>query len=160
MAVITELISAREAMQRALMTAENEQFEHARFWLDFARELREEAQARQAYEAVWKPKTPPAPDPGVLAGTERPREYPHFGMPTMTADTVISVPLERPGEAIEGAGNRCRHCGYFLKLVSPLNGERDPQWVHTRTGQAVCPVGRATGFGADDTVVHTFAEPE
>lgn len=119
------MITAREAMEQSEFHGRREEYEAARFWMDFARELREEAFARLAWGSMLPVKA------------------------KQTDTQVLHVPDDRPGEAIEGDGARCR-CGYFLMV-------QGGQIVHTRTGQMVCPVGRP---GPDDTVVHTFATPE
>lgn len=121
------MITAREAMERAESYAALQgNFEGARFWLDFARELREEAASRRAWKAFE-----PAP-----VDVDAPTQF-------------LKPNLDRPGDAVDGTGDRCR-CGYFLMM-------QGGQLVHTRTGQMVCPVGQP---GPDDTVVHTFATPE
>lgn len=138
---MTELISAREAMQAAQDAGDQGDYEAARFWLDFARELREEFFARMSYEVIWKPK------PSM--------------MPVPPADAAVTQQFDRPGETFEGDGRRCRHCGYFVKKIDAEGVGRDPGksfYVHTRTDGIACPVTRQPAPG--DTWVQTFAEPE
>lgn len=118
-------MSAREAMEKSEFFGINEHWDGARFWLDFARELREEAASRRA----WKAFEPVVPAP--------------------LADEVKTETIPAWREPVP-EGTRCEHCGYFLMVDA---GEL----VHTRTLQAVCPVGRP---GPDDTIVHTLAKPE
>lgn len=106
------MIGGREAIERAQTCAQDGDFMAARFWLDMARELREEAFARLA----WGPMMP------VKA--------------KQTGTQVLRRPDERPGEAITGDGRRCDNCGYFLRWTD------DGMLVHTRTGLQTCPVGK------------------
>lgn len=81
------MMSAREAMEKSEFFGINEHWDGARFWLDFARELREEAASRRAWKA-FEPTVPtPAPD----------------------TTEVIPAWNEPVPE-----GTRCEHCGYFL----------------------------------------------
>lgn len=113
-------------MEWAIQSGRSGDIEIGRFWLDVARELREEATSRRA----WKAFEP------ALVDVDAPTQF-------------LKPNLDRPGDAVDGTGDRCR-CGYFLMI-------QGGQLVHTRTGQMVCPVGQP---GPDDTVVHTFATPE
>ncbi|HWT45246.1 MAG TPA: hypothetical protein VN085_04735 [Vicinamibacterales bacterium] len=122
------MIGGREAIERAQACAEDGDFMAARFWLDMARELREEAFARLA----WGPMMP--------------------AKAKQTDTQVLQRPDERPGDASQGDGERCENCGYFLRNTAVPG--KPAFMVHTRTGLQVCPVGKP---GPDDTLVHTFA---
>lgn len=81
------MITAREAMEWAIQSGRSGDIEIGRFWLDVARELREEATSRRAWKA-FEPTVPtPAPD----------------------TTEVIPVWNEPVPE-----GTRCEFCGYFL----------------------------------------------
>jgi len=112
----------------AYATGEAPDFEAARFWLDFARELRTEHYQRLAHEAVW----------------------PRAAEKQSPAETVVmTVPDGRPGDATEAVGD-CARCGYAVKWGS-AGPDGIGELVHTRTGRAVCPVP----VGLDET--YTFA---
>ena len=109
------MITAIQAMERAIEDAVRGETASGMLWLDIARELR-------------KGSVRESPNP----------------------ETTFKD--KRPGDAIEGDGDRCSSCGYFLRFDKTRG-----VWVHTRTDMQVCPVGRP---GPDDTVVHGFATPE
>lgn len=81
------MISAREAMEQSEFHGRREEYEAARFWLDFARELREEATSRRAWKAF---------EPTV---------------PTPAPDTTEVIPVRNE---LVPEGTRCEFCGYFL----------------------------------------------
>lgn len=135
------IMRAAEAMENAIMYARDGiDLERARIWLDIARELREEAAARQMYSRMWSL----TPEPTAEAAPAPAPDW--FVSPVVEAsDTAERTEVLRPGSAETNVG-RCKHCGYFIRqTVIGL--------VHTRTEQAVCPISVADG-------THRFAESE
>lgn len=85
------MITATQAMEWAVQSGRSGDIEIGRFWLDVARELREEAASRR----VWKAFEPAAP----------------VAVPAPDATEVIPVWDEPVPE-----GTRCEFCGYFLTV--------------------------------------------
>lgn len=129
-------------METAEEAATNGAYEEARFWLDFAREIREDAQYRATMAATFPRPAPEKESWFEAAG----------GTARLDSTQKLTVPEPRPGDASEALG-RCKWCGYFVAGPIETRVPWMSGYVHTRTGDSVCPVSFADGM-------HHFAELE
>lgn len=137
------MITAAQAMAKAVFYAGQGQCEEGRLWLDIARELREDAIQRR----VWGTAEPV---PETTADTRTLQQVRH------DRTEVLRMPVERPGDPIDAEAT-CVHCGYFIKATAFEGVSAGNGYVHTRTGIARCPVRTPA---ADETFIYTYAAPE
>ncbi len=137
--VIIDGRRAMELAQAAGMQADREDgnFEAARFWLDFARELREDVQFR---------KMAVVPVRGWTDLTTEERE------PSAAGDRTEVL---RPGSAVAADGE-CVHCGYAIRDLYAQTPGMVPLYVHTRTDGAMCPAENTDSWMKS----RTHAEPK
>lgn len=168
-----------EAMRQAIERAQLGDYEHARFWLDVAIELRRGARPRLA-PCSPEPCQPIGCDNGYhIAGcwyAEADDPVEHLAQPPAPAGEPAAQRIDRtfaeagadetaimrrvpadPGDATAVVElPMCAHCGHALTWVTPgaeaTRTGRMPHWSHAVTGQEVCPVN-------DPTRAHTYATP-
>jgi hypothetical protein len=151
------MISAAEAMERAIDKGDTGRLDEARFWLDVAREL------RVGTRRLSVTAGPPGVTSGEIAAAARrvfglsESDYgrTHGGEPAFnpggiietTADTpiyeaagdqlgdteIIPTQIAHPEPESRGGYARCLNCPYSLRWV------RSSGWVHDESGDARCP---------------------